>query len=286
MHHDVIDLRSFYYARALGRVVQRILRDRLQTAWPVHSAAGMTIAGYGFAVPLLRPYLARARRVVALMPAEQGAIAWPAGAPNHTVLAEAGAWPLETGSVDRLVVLHGLETSDQPAALLAEAWRVLGPGGRMVVMAPNRTGLWARSEGTPFGTGRSYSAGQLEKQARDAGFIAERSGAALYIPPSDRRFWLGSAQMWERAGGRISSVLVAGVVMAEFTKQVRAPLPPGNAVNVPSPLAVLEGIARPRPVVAPGGRTSSAEPAGSLRRECPAGFRNGPRRDGRAGADR
>ncbi|AXC49638.1 methyltransferase domain-containing protein [Paracoccus suum] len=245
MHHDVIDLRGFYYSRALGRVVQRILRDRLQAAWPVGSTAGMTVAGYGFAVPLLRPYLGRARRVVALMPGEQGAIQWPVGLPNHSVLTEPGAWPIETGSIDRLVILHGLETSDHPAALLAEAWRVLGPGGRMVVMVPNRTGLWARSEGTPFGTGRSYSAGQLEKQARDAGFIAERSGAALYIPPSDRRFWLGSAQIWERAGARISSFLVAGVVLAEFTKQVRAPLPPGSKVLVPSPLGVLEGIARP-----------------------------------------
>ena len=29
MHHDVIELRKFYYTRALGRVVQRVLRDRL-----------------------------------------------------------------------------------------------------------------------------------------------------------------------------------------------------------------------------------------------------------------
>jgi hypothetical protein len=144
-------------------------------------------------------------------------------------------------------MLHGLESADNPAALLAEAWRTLGPGGRMIVMVPNRTGLWARSEATPFGTGRSYTAGQLEAQARNAGFVAERQGAALYIPPSDRRFWLRSAQMWERAGARISRVLVAGVILAEFSKQVSAPIPPGLRVHVPSPLEVLEGIARPRP---------------------------------------
>ena len=39
-------------------------------------------------------------------------MAWPAGLPNCSVLAEETAWPLDTGSVDRLVLLHALETAD------------------------------------------------------------------------------------------------------------------------------------------------------------------------------
>lgn len=245
MHHDVADLRAFYYQRALGRVVQRILRDRLVAQWPVESCLGMTVAGYGFAVPMLRPYLARARRVTGLMPGPQGVMPWPAGMPNHSVLCEETAWPLETGSVDRLVILHGLETSDHPAALLAEAWRVLGPGGRAMVMVPNRAGLWARSDATPFGFGRSYSAGQIEKQARAAGFVTEGSGSAVYVPPSDRRFWLRTAGWWERTGAYISGVLVAGVMLVELSKQVPARVPPGSPVRVRNPLDLLEGV---RPV--------------------------------------
>ena len=68
MHHDVYELRKFYYTRALGRVVQRILRDRLTALWPPEQSQAMTVVGYGFAAPLLRPYLTRARRVSALMP--------------------------------------------------------------------------------------------------------------------------------------------------------------------------------------------------------------------------
>lgn len=256
MHHDVFDLRRFYYQRALGRVVQRVLRDRLTGLWPPEQAVGMTVAGYGFAVPMLRPYLARARRVAALMPGPQGVMPWPAGAANHSVMCDEDAWPLDTGSVDRLVVLHGLETADHPDALLAEAWRVLGPGGRLVMMVPNRAGLWAQSEATPFGIGRSYTRRQLDAQARAAGFVPERSGAALYIPPSDRRFWLKGAQMWERTGTRIARVLIAGVVVAEFAKQVPAPIGPAHAVSVPSPLEVLGGIRRPRPAPRPTGRVS------------------------------
>ena len=42
---------------------QQILRDRLTTLWPAEQTQAMTVVGYGFAAPLLRPYLARARRV-------------------------------------------------------------------------------------------------------------------------------------------------------------------------------------------------------------------------------
>lgn len=247
MHQNVADLRRFYYQRALGRVVQKLLRDRLLTSWAPQQVTGMTVAGYGFAAPLLRPYIGRARRVTALMPGPQGVMAWPTGQPNRSVMCHEDAWPIETGSIDRLILLHGIETADNPAALLAEAWRALGPGGRMIVMVPNRAGLWAQSEGTPFGIGRSYTRGQLESQARDAGFVTEDVGAALYIPPSNRRFWLRSAQMWERTGTRIARLLIAGVVVAEFGKQVPAPVRPGRAVLVPSPLDVLEGIRSPRP---------------------------------------
>lgn len=260
MHHDVIDLRRFYYQRALGRVVQRILRDRMASFWAPAGVTGMTVAGYGFAAPLLRPYLAPARRVTALMPGPQGVMAWPTGAPNHSVLCDENAWPLDTGSVDRLVMLHGLETSDHPAALLAEARRVLGPGGRVLVMVPNRAGLWAQTDATPFGFGRSYTRGQLDAQARGAGLVIERGVAALYIPPSNRRFWLKSAQMWERTGSRIAQALVAGVLIVELSKQVHAPTGPETRITVPGPLDVLEGIVRPaaQPPVGAGRRRGRA----------------------------
>ncbi|AUH63628.1 class I SAM-dependent methyltransferase [Paracoccus zhejiangensis] len=247
MHHDIADLQRFYYQRSIGRVVQRVLRDRLVQRWQPQQVQGMSVAGFGFAAPMLRPYLATARRVTALMPGPQGVMGWPAGAANHSVLCDETAWPIDTGSLDRLVMLHGLETSDHPDALLAEAWRVLGPGGRMLVMVPNRAGLWAASDRTPFGLGRSYTAGQLDQQARRAGFVSDWHGAALYIPPSDRRFWLRSAQFWERTGTRISRVLIAGVVLAELSKQVLGPVGTGVGVHVPSPIEVLGGITRPRP---------------------------------------
>ena len=130
MHLDVVDLRNFYYRSVLGRAAQKVVRDQLVALWP--EAKMQTVVGYGFAVPLLRPYLGQARRVIGLMPGPQGVMPWPAGAQNVSVLCEEGAWPLDTGIVHKLVVMHGLETSENPTSVLQECWRVLGPGGKAV----------------------------------------------------------------------------------------------------------------------------------------------------------
>jgi SAM-dependent methyltransferase len=247
MHLDVHDLRNFYYRTPLGRVAQRAIRDKVTDLWP--EAKAQTVVGYGFAVPLLRPYLSEARRVIGLMPGPQGVMPWPAGMANVSVLCEETQWPLETGMVDRLVVLHGLETSEQPAALLEECWRVLGPGGRALFIVPSRTGLWARTDATPFGYGRPYSMRQLDLLLRQHNFTTERYQSALFAPPSERRFWLRSAQMWERAGRRVGRFLSGGVLMIEVSKQIHAPLRPGLRAVVEKPLKVLEAL--PKPSVEP-----------------------------------
>lgn len=244
MHHDVLDLRNFYYRTQLGRVAQRAIRDKLTELWP--EAKGQTVVGFGFAVPLLRPYLSDARRVIGLMPGQQGVMPWPAGMENVSVLCEEMSWPLETGMVDRLVVMHGLETSEHPAELLDECWRVLGPGGRAVFVVPNRAGLWSRRDKTPFGFGRPYTMGQLDAQLRRHNFTPERQRAALYVPPSDARFWLRTAQLWESAGQKVSSALAGGVLLVEVSKQVQAPRRPGLHAAIRRPLKALDVLPSPQ----------------------------------------
>ena len=221
MHLDVLDLRNFYYRSALGRAAQRVVRDQLVAWWP--EAKAQTVVGFGFAVPLLRPYLAEARRVIGLMPGPQGVMPWPAGLPNVSVLCEDTLWPVDTGLVDKLVLLHGLETSDHPAALLEECWRVLGPGGRAVFVVPNRAGLWSRSDATPFGYGRPYTLGQLEAQLKRHGFAPERNLSTLYQPPSTAPAWRKGAGRMERMGRRLPWVTAGGVLMVEVSKQVAMP---------------------------------------------------------------
>ena len=262
MHLDVVDLRAFYYRTPLGRSAQRALQGSLRALWP--ETHGMAVAGFGFAAPLLRPFLGEAGRVLALMPGQQGVMPWPpgAGAANVSVLVEETLWPLSSSSVDRLIVAHGLETCERPDALLSEIWRVLVPSGRVVFIVPNRSGLWARRDATPFGFGRPYSFGQLDSLLRKHRFLPERQAAALYSPPSHRKFWLKSSHLMERLGRRFEPRIIAGALVVEASKQVYArPGPPGARVFVPGPLDVLEGLTGPRPEPVAGGNRRIRPPA-------------------------
>ena len=242
MHLDVLDLRNFYYRTGLGRAAQRAIRDQVLNFWP--EADGLTVAGFGFAAPLLRPYMSGARRVICLMPGPQGMMPWPAGAPNVSVLCEDTIWPLETGHVDRLVMLHGLETSENPSLVLDECARVLAPGGRALFIVPNRRGIWSRRDKTPFGFGRPYSLGQVESQLRRHGFIPERHKGALFQPPSDRRFWLKFGPFIERNGQRLSSGIAGGVLLVEASKEVFV-RPKGTPAKSRRPMRILEGLTQP-----------------------------------------
>jgi SAM-dependent methyltransferase len=243
MHLDVHDLREFYYRSPLGRAAQKVIRGELVRMWP--EAKRQTVTGFGFAVPLLRPFLADARRVIGLMPGPQGVMPWPDGSQNVSVLCEDTLWPLGHGSVDKLVLLHGLETSDHPLALLDECWRVLGPGGRAVFVVPNRAGLWSRSDATPFGVGRPYSLSQLDKELRATGLIPVKTLSTLYQPPSARKVWRRFAGSLESAGRHLPVFAAGGVLMVEVTKQVPQPKRPGLTEAVKRPLRVLEGMGGP-----------------------------------------
>ena len=243
MHLDVVDLHSFYYRTKLGRIAQRALREKIVQMWP--NTKGQTVVGFGFAGPMLRPFLADSRRVMNLMPGQQGVMPWPDLLPNHSVMVEETLWPVATGTVDRLIVLHGLETCERQSDLLSEIWRVLGPGGAALFVVPNRTGLWARRDKTPFGFGRPYSLGQLESQLRKHKFVPLRNVSALFSPPSHKSWVVRSANWFERYGSKASFILPAGAVMVEATKQVHAPKRGGMAEAVRKPLEALHGVTKP-----------------------------------------
>ena len=221
MFGDVVDLRDFYQGR-LGQVARRQLRARIRQIWP--DVTGMRVLGLGYATPYLRPFLGEAERAFALMPASQGVLAWPAGERNLVALCDEGELPLQDYSIDRVLLVHGLEFSERSRALLNEVWRVLAGGGRLLVLVPNRRGLWAVNSGTPFGQGNPYSHAQLSRLLREAQFTPERSDAALFMPPATRsRMLMRSAGALERVGQRWFNRF-GGVVMIEATKQLYRPV--------------------------------------------------------------
>ena len=245
MYLDAAELNEFYLRTRLGRFAGSVLGDRVDGMWP--DLKGMTLAAFGFPIPLLHRLRPRTERVVALMPGQQGVVSWPSKGLNLSVLTGECDWPLHDASAHRIILLHALEASDSPGALLEECWRVLEPSGRMLVIVPNRAGLWARRDATPFGHGRPYSAGQLERELNDHRFDTLRHGAALFAPPSEKGFWYKAGPAWERFGSRMPLSFAGGVVMVEATKKVLAPHKPPLSEAVKRRLRGLEEIAAPVP---------------------------------------
>ena len=115
----------------------------------------------------------------------------------------------------------------RPPNTRARCWRRSGacwtPGGRAIVVAPSRRGVWARVDGTPFGQGQPYSKGQLRDLMREALFSPVFWGEALYAPPFRRRFFINWAPAIERIGAALG-LPFAGVHIVEATKQVYRPV--------------------------------------------------------------
>jgi SAM-dependent methyltransferase len=158
------------------------------------------------------------------MPAAQGVVKWPSARPALTALVEADELPLPDAAIDRMLLVHALEMSQDAGALLREAWRVLASGGRLLVVVPNRRGVWARLDTTPFGHGRPYSRSQIMQLLRETWFTPVGWSEALYVPPIPRGWFLRTAVAWERAGASIAAPF-AGVHIVEATKQVYRTLP-------------------------------------------------------------
>jgi SAM-dependent methyltransferase len=227
MQNDVLELRTFYN-RPLGGIVRRLLTQRIRARW--RSAHGRQLMGLGFPVPYIGMFRGEAARLGALMPATQGALVWPSSGNVLSVMVDEAMLPLPDASVDDLLCVHCLEVAERAGPLLREMWRVLAPEGRLLIIVPNRRGLWARFDTTPFGHGRPYSRGQLERLLTDALFTPQLWTSALYMPPMDHRWLLRWATVFERLGARLWPAF-AGVIIVEARKELMGALPKGKPVK-------------------------------------------------------
>jgi len=177
------------------------------------------LLGLGYTLPYLDRFRADAEQTIAFMLAKQGVTAWPRHEPSAAALVFDEELPLADSSVDCVLMIHALEFTENPSETLKEIWRVLSPNGRVIITVPNRRGLWARFEHTPFGYGQPYSRGQLSNLLRGTNFTPTAHSEALFCPPSQRTTILQSAAVWERLGQKFWS-LFSGVVIMEAQKKL------------------------------------------------------------------
>jgi SAM-dependent methyltransferase len=231
---NVVELREFY-SSPLGKATHRLVSAKLLPM--LNLAQEQTLLGLGFATP----YLQGPSRTLAFMMARRGVIHWPEEGPVQSALVDELDLPLPDNSVDLALVVHGLEFTDSPTDMLQEIWSVLAPQGRLVLVVPNRRGLWSASEASPFGFGQPFSRSQLNSLLKDAQFSIGRIEPALYVPPRAGFAGLGMSSGIERLG-RAALGWFSGVLIVEATKQVYA-YSAGRRVRRPSP--------RFRPVLLP-----------------------------------
>lgn len=221
MNPDVKRLIAFYKS-PLGKIARALVREEVvRLAGPLD---GRRVLGLGFATPYLRFTLATAERVLAFMPARQGASAWPREGASHTVLCDPLEMPLTDAAVDLIIAVHAFEHVADAEELMRELWRVAAPNARLLVVVPRRRGMWAAADNTPFGDGNPFSRSQLEKLLRDHSFVPEAWRVALHLPPSSGRLMLKLARLFERFG-RLFGLLFSGVFVVSARKELFPAVP-------------------------------------------------------------
>jgi SAM-dependent methyltransferase len=239
MRRDVLQLRDFY-ATPLGAATRAVVARKLAEAWG--DTRGLDVLGLGYATPYLEDFRRDARRVVATMPAAQGVERWPGQGRTLVCLGDETALPFVNALFDRVLLIHTLEETDDPLSLMREAWRVLAPAGRLIVVAASRRGFWSDAESTPFGHGRPFTRRQLETLVREAELEPIAWSRALFAPPFQ---WAASwVESLEPIGARLWPAL-SGLIMLEAVKQTFAVKPKGRRATVRPAVA---GILRPTPV--------------------------------------
>lgn len=180
MRPDVSALKLFYTS-PLGRGVSYCLTQKIISHWD--DLNNHEVMGLGYTLPIFDHMLSTGAELYNLMPGAQGAAVWPEKSHGRSLLVDEYSLPFADGSLERLIILHALEHAQRPAALIREIWRVLKPGGLVILIAPNRRRAWSASEKTPFGYGTPYSKSQLTALLEDQLLFPTYVGSALMMPP-------------------------------------------------------------------------------------------------------
>ena len=136
--------------------------------------------------------------------------------------------PLDSQSVDLVVLAHQLEFSEDPHQILREVDRVLRPEGRLVVVGLNPLSLWGlrqslvRGPFNPFlpRTGQFIGIPRLRDWMKLLSFEIDSGHYGCYVPPCRTQKWLDRTHFMEKAGDRWWPICGA-VYMVSAVKRVR-----------------------------------------------------------------
>lgn len=239
MHLDITNLMSFYET-PLGQCAKAAISNRINSLWG--SLTGLDVLGMGYTPPFLDQLQGEPRRVVSHMSARQGGHSWAWREDrNACVISRDRQLPFMDAVFDRVLIVHAMEETAHAPGFLREVWRVCAPEAKIILVAPNRTGLWSLGDHTPFGHGRPFSPRQLRHLMRESLFEPTAWTRSLYTPPVNWRMFTSASDGWERAGEIFVSGL-GGVNLVEGVKRVRIEPGQPKKARVVAPVPVRPQI--------------------------------------------
>jgi SAM-dependent methyltransferase len=138
--------------------------------------------------------------------------------------------PVASDSVDLVILMHHLSNTSEPHAVLREAFRILIPEGKLVIIDFNPVSLWGLRhfcqswlKRVPF-TGHLYTARRIDDWMRLLGFDQNRHIRLGYLPPIQKPSITRHLGWLEKTMRTVSPALGAINLMV-YSKSI-APLTP------------------------------------------------------------
>ncbi len=213
---DVDRLDAFYQTK-LGGLVQFDVGQNVNQLLNV--AKNNTVVGYGYTYPYMDLFGNATNSVVTLAPMAQGGRGCLLKDQNISCVSEELLMPLLDRSVDKLFICHSFEFVNNIPEFLKECYRVLADDGEILMVVPNRRGLWAHNANTPLGYGMPYTGAQLSEILTNHMFNPISVQYGLFTLPNEMLFRYGLDKAMEFCTKFVSAKF-GGVLYMLARKQV------------------------------------------------------------------
>lgn len=229
-----------FYQSTLGDHIAETLRSKFGEIWTNDDIKDRTLACLGYTAPYQGLYLDHARHVFSLN-------AQNCAADHHNfAYSQFEQLPLSAESVNRVLMCHAFDDETNPLYCLAELWRVLKPGGRVICVFANINSQWADANNGPFRHEFSTTLKQAQRLFEQLQFDVVSSHEAVFMPPYETPLNLKLSGLYEGVGKYVSFIpAVGGVHVIEAEKSIRQPVMKGNA---PVTDALVGKILKPKAV--------------------------------------
>jgi SAM-dependent methyltransferase len=170
------------------------------------------------------------------------------GCAGAAVRAHDDALPLQSDSVDALILPHTLEFAEDPHGVLREAERVLTGEGTVVILGFEPLGAWAVRHrlsrgGFPPHLERVLPERRVADWLKLLGFEVAPPRRFLYTLPL-RRLQRGRAKDWMERGGRLLWPRLSAAYLLVARKHVYSMTPIRRRYR-PQPAVIAGGLAQP-----------------------------------------